>query len=142
MYKKGLNQYEVAEALGVSQASVSRWINMEKNGGKNGLISKPRPGPTPRLSQSDKKKLMKILLKGPKDNGFEGNIWRSQNVTEIIKKNYGITYHPGSVRKILRQMGFNLKTPIKSKAELAFEKAINKLFRRARMRKAFKTREK
>ena len=125
MYKKGFNQYEVAEALGVSQASVSRWVDWEEEGGEDGLASKPRPGPTPKLNQDHKEELAELLLKGPSEFGFEGELWTSPMVTELIRMGFGVKYHPGNVRKVLRQMGFSPQKPVK-RAVQRDEEAIAK----------------
>jgi hypothetical protein len=65
MYKKGFNKYEVAEALGVKQASMSRWIACEAESGEDGLRCKPRTGPEPKLNGEQKNELISLLLRNP-----------------------------------------------------------------------------
>ncbi|HEX9746492.1 MAG TPA: helix-turn-helix domain-containing protein [bacterium] len=75
MYKKGFNQYEVAEALGVKQASVSRWIACEAESGEDGLRCKPRTGPEPKLNGEQKNEELpriKKRLRARLDADFRG----------------------------------------------------------------------
>jgi len=49
LYKQGWNQYEIAEALNVSQPSVSKRIRTEAEGGEKALDSHPHPAVKRRL---------------------------------------------------------------------------------------------
>jgi transposase len=71
-------------------------------------------------------------------------------VTELIEDRYGVSYHPGNVRKLLRQMGFSPQKPVKratQRDEAAIEKWKNeewpriKKRRRARLYADFRGRE-
>jgi transposase len=113
MYKKSFNQNEVAEALDVSQASVSRWLSWEDKGGDEALKSKPHPGPTPKLREDQKEELAVSLLKSPTEFGFESELWTSPMVAQLIHGQFGVKYHEGHVRKLLRELGFSPQKPVK-----------------------------
>jgi transposase len=125
MYKKGFNQNEVAEALEVRQASVSRWLSWEDKGGNEALKSKPHPGPTPKLREDQKEELVVLLLKSPTEFGFESGLWTSPMVAQLIRDHFAVNYHEGHVRKLLRELGFSPQKPVK-RASQRDEAAIEK----------------
>lgn len=113
MYKKGFTQEEIAEALDVSQASVSRWVTWERRDGPDGLNSKPRPGPKPKLTEEKKGELSELLLRSPTEYGFESELWTSPMVAVLIRAYFGVRYHEGHVRKLLREIGLSPQKPVK-----------------------------
>jgi transposase len=113
MYKRGFTQDVVAETFGVDQGTVSRWVKREKEGGRDALKSKPIPGLTPRLNDNQKEKLKELLLKSPKEFGFEAELWTSPMVSWLIKDQFGVKYHPGHVRKLLHAIGMSSQKPVK-----------------------------
>jgi transposase len=125
LHKQGWNQYEIAEALGVKQPSVSRWLWAEATGGPDALKSKPLPGMKSKLTAQQKEELIFRLRESPCCHGFEGGLWTSPMVTELIRMRFGVRYHPGNVRKLLRQLGFSPQRPVK-RAIQRDEEAIEK----------------
>jgi transposase len=125
MYKKGFTQEEVGEALSVSQASVSRWASAERRDGASGLDSKPRPGPSPKLTEAHKGELKRLLLQSPTEYGFERELWTSPMVKVLIRAYFGVRYHEGHVRKLLREIGLSPQKPVK-RAVQRDEKKISK----------------
>jgi len=125
LYKKGWSEYDIAEALGVKQASVSRWVTAEHEGGIEGLKSSKHPGPKPKLEDAEKEMLVKLLNRNPTDFGFEGELWTSPRVALLIEHYFDVSYHPGHVRKLLRELGFSPQKPVK-RANQRDEKEIAK----------------
>ena len=88
--QKGWRQTEIAEALGVSDSSVSLWMRKAREGGKEALKTKPRSGRPPKLSEEQRsEKLPSLLEKGPEHFGFRGDVWTRKRVREVIKEEFG-----------------------------------------------------
>jgi transposase len=102
---------KVSERLGVSLTSVKRWKAAWKKGGLQSLAAKPHPGPAPRLSDAQKRQLLKILARGPVASGFPGDLWTCARVAQVIRKRLQVTYHPGHVWYVLRGLNWSCQKP-------------------------------
>ena len=108
---QGRSCSEVAELVGASLSSVKRWKAAWKKGGIESLAAKPHPGPTPRLSDSQKRQLVKLLTRGPQASGFPTDLWTCARVAKVIRKRFGVKYHPGHVWYLLRRLKWSCQKP-------------------------------
>jgi transposase len=53
----------------------------------------------------------KELLRGATAHGWETELWSLPRVAKLINSVTGVSYHPGHVWKILRQMNWSLQRP-------------------------------
>ena len=111
LLKVGKNLSTVANAVGSSASSVFRWWQAYRLSGRKGLQSKPTPGRPPKLTASQKKKLVKILLKGALNAGYKTELWTLQRIAQVIEQHFGVHYHPGHVWKLLIDLGWSCQTP-------------------------------
>jgi transposase len=102
---------EVMKIVGVSASSVKRWKRALKEGGMEALNAKPHPGPTPRLNEAQRRKLVKVLVAGPRKAGYHNELWTCSRVAEVIAKKFQVAYHPSHVWKILRSLGWTSQKP-------------------------------
>ena len=123
LLKAGRRPSEVADILGVSRASVSTWKKIYERDGPEGLKAKPHPGPAPKLNNKQCQKLAKLLLRGPKAQGYRTELWTLPRVAEVIRKHFGVRYDPSGVWHLLRRMGWSCQKP-ESRARERDEKAI------------------
>jgi transposase len=91
----------VARILGVHETSIHRWRRLARS--QAGLLAKPHPGPTPRLSDEQLAQLEQLLLQGAKHHGWPNHLWTADRVTALIDRHFGVKFHPEHVRKILKQ---------------------------------------
>ena len=102
---------EVAEIVAASESSVRRWHRVVKKGGLEALKAKPHPGRKPRLNETQKRRLTKILLAGPRKAGYRNDLWTCPRVSQVIAKTFGVKYHSAHVWKILRGLGWTPQKP-------------------------------
>jgi len=126
---QGLNQSEVARRLGVGQQSVSRWAQQAGQGGLEALRYPGRAGRKPQLSAEQLTQLEPLLLDGPEAHGYPTPLWTCQRVAHLIKKQFGIRYHPGHVWKLLVRLGWSPQRPV-GQARQRDEQAIRQWRRR------------
>lgn len=111
--KQGWTQQRIADALGVTQGAVSQWLKRAEEGGVEALLHKKPSGAPPRLTPSQKSELPEMLSKGAESYGFRGEIWTCDRVAEIIRRHYGVSYHPSHVSRIIRSLRWSLQKPIR-----------------------------
>ena len=91
----------IASILGVHRPSLYRW-RQDARSRPDGLAAKPHPGPTPRLSDAQLAELEGLLLQGATAHGWANELWTAPRVAAVIRRHFGISYHPEHVRKILK----------------------------------------
>lgn len=106
LFKQGRSQADVSRELGVSRQSVSRWYADWSTGGTAALRAAGRAGRLPELDQADLVRVERHLLKGPLHHGYPTDIRTLQRVGEVIEAETGVSYHPGHVWWVLRQVGW------------------------------------
>ncbi len=111
MLQTGKGVSEVSRLVGCAQSSVSRWKAALEEGGEEALSAKPHPGRDSRLSDKQKERLVRTLLKGPCAAGFETDLWTCSRVAKVIQHTFGVRYHPDHVWKILKSLGWSCQKP-------------------------------
>ena len=102
---------QVARMVGVAPGSVVRWRDAYEKKGLKALASKPHPGPTPKLSEKHRKKLVRLLQKGPPAHGYNTHLWTLKRVAELIYNYFGVRYDPSGVWHILNTLGWSCQKP-------------------------------
>src|SRR4051794_27074677 len=74
LVQQGESPDDVAHFLGCGRSSVYPWLKIERQA-PDRLAAKPHPGPKPRLSDAQLKRLEALLLKGAKAHGWRTELW-------------------------------------------------------------------
>jgi transposase len=122
--ERGWKQTQIADALGVTEGAVSQWMKRATEEGVVGLRHKPPPGATPRLSEDERAKLPELLAQGAEAHGFRGEVWTCERVATVIRREFGVSYHPAHVSRVVRALGLSLQKP-QRRAEQRDEEAID-----------------
>jgi transposase len=111
LLEQGMKPAKVAKTVGTSRASVTRWRQGYEARGQKALESKPHPGGTSRLTLAQRKRLIRLLLQGPRKHGYGTELWTLARVAEVIGVTFGVEYHPSAVWHILRSMRWSSQKP-------------------------------
>src|SRR5438874_6002837 len=109
---KGWSQQAIAEALGVTPGAVSQWMRRGREGGVEALKSRSRPGAVPKLTEEQRAQIPLLLAQGAEAFGFRGDVWTAKRVATVIRREFGVRYHPDHVGKLLRAAGWSVQRPI------------------------------
>jgi transposase len=122
--EQGWKQTHIAEALGVSEGAVSQWMKRAREKGVQALRHNPPPGAPPRLSEEERARLPELVAQGPEAHGFRGDVWTCERVAIVIRKEFGVSYHPAHVSRLLKALRQSLQKP-QRRAEQREEEAID-----------------
>jgi transposase len=112
LFAQGRSQAEVASELGVSRESARRWHARWKAGGVDGLRSRGRTGPDPKLADAQLPGIEQALLKGAKAAGFDNDLWTLDRIAVVIERLTGVRLPAGSVWRLLHQrLGWSVQRP-------------------------------
>jgi transposase len=111
--QQGWSQHDIAEALGVSRMSVSRWLARARDSGPDALRARPSPGAPPRLSAAQKALIPEFLWHGAEAYGFRGEVWTCARIAQVIEEEFAVRYHKGHVSKLLQELRWTPQVPIR-----------------------------
>jgi transposase len=107
----------VAQQVRASVSSVWRWWQTYQRAGLRGLRPKPTPGRPPRLLGGQLRTLEKILAQGPRRAGYPTDLWTLARVAQVIRREFGIRYHPSHVWRLLTGRGWQRQPLVLSETE-------------------------
>jgi transposase len=111
--RQGWSRQDIAEALGVSPVSVSRWFARVRDGGPEALRAHPGPGRPPKLSSAQKRLIPEFLWHGAEAYGFRGEVWTCARVAQVIEEEFGVRYHKDHVGRLLQELHWTPQVPIR-----------------------------
>jgi transposase len=97
----GWKHKDIAEALGVMPGAVSQWLRWARVGGIQGLRRRKASGDPPRLTPQERAQIPRLLELGAEAFGFRGDIWTCGRIAQVIRRTFGVSYHPAHVSRIL-----------------------------------------
>jgi transposase len=109
--QQGWTQRHIAEAMGVSEAAVSQWVKRGCEGGPEALRHRPPPGARCRLTTAQLARLPALLPRGAEAYGFRGQAWTCGRIAAVIQLEFGVSYHPVHVGRLLKAMRWSPQKP-------------------------------
>jgi transposase len=106
------SQQAIADALGVTPGAVSQWMRRAREGGVEALRRRVAPGSPPKLTTEQRAQLPLLLAQGAEAFGFRGDVWTAKRVTTLIRREFGVRYHPNHVGNLLRAAGWSVQKPV------------------------------
>ncbi len=112
LFDVGIRQSDVARLLKVSRQCVHNWFwQWQGHDGKPRDGRRSASGRKPKLTAEQLADVDAALRKGPREFGYGSDRWTLWRIAELIERLTGIQYHPSSVWRILRTLGWTLKLP-------------------------------
>ena len=103
LMNSGESHTKIAEILGVYRVSLYCWRKMAQSK-PDGLKAIPASGAPRQMSDSQLEDLKYLLGQGAKAHGWPNELWSSKRVAALIQTHFGVQYHEGHVRKLLKKL--------------------------------------
>ena len=111
----GFTQRDIADLLGVSQETVSRWWTAYTSGGPDALPGDRtgRPVGSGRVLSDEQARHIQDLIDvhSPEELGIPAPLWSRRAVRDLIRKEWGIAMPVRTVGEYLKRWGFTAKVP-------------------------------
>lgn len=108
---------EAAARAKVTIRTLRRWLAEYRGGGDDGIAAKKVPGRSPKLTDAQKAKLIRLLAKGAEACGFKTPLWTCRRIADLIKREFGVTYNANYVARLLGRLGWSPQKPIRRATE-------------------------
>ena len=109
----GESPTNVAKVFGVNVRSVFRWLADFASGGQKALEAKPIPGRPQKVTPDEMRWLAKTIKDEiPTQFKFEYALWTLALVGEVLERQFGKRLSKGSVRRLLKILGFTVQKPL------------------------------
>ena len=123
LLKTGLSFNEAARRIPCAASSVMRWFNAWRRGGARALKVRSSPGRPVKLQPAHRRRLVKVLLKGPLARGYRTNLWTTARIAEVIQQEFGVHYHRDHIGRLMHSFNWSHQKP-ETRAIERDEKAI------------------
>src|SRR6185437_4304244 len=101
---EGYSLNEVGRMIGSAPSSVMRWRDTRQSGGEDALKVRFSPGRPPALTATQRRQIVKLLLKGAMTNGFSTELWTTGRVVILIQKHCRVQFHRSHVARLLHEL--------------------------------------
>lgn len=109
----GVHPEDAAVSLGVARSTAFGWLKMARDGGIEALAVRKAPGAEPKLTGAQLDQLVRWLVgKDPRQLQFDFALWTRQMVGRLIEREFGVTYTPQGIGKLLSRLGFSPQRPL------------------------------
>ncbi len=81
------------------------------------MRNRSRPGAIPKLTEQQRDQLPDLLKRGAEAYGFVGDVWTQARIATVIKREFGVSYHPDHIGRLLRAIGWSVQKPIERATE-------------------------
>ena len=99
----------IADVLGLSRMSLTRWIHGVNRIGVETLKEPVWTGPTPRMNPAQQQVLAQNLQKSPLDFGLKRPQWDGPTLVQHIQKQFGVKRTVRQAQKWLHKLGYRMK---------------------------------
>jgi len=108
---KGLSLNEVGRRIQCAASSVLRWLRARRRGGTDALRVRSSPGRPLKLGPTQRRRLVRLLLKGPIAHGYRTNLWTTARIAVLIEHEFGVHYHRDHIGRLMHSLNWSHQKP-------------------------------
>jgi transposase len=98
---------DVSTILDLSPQTVDNYIAAFILNGLDSLVYRRPAGRPPKLTQTQRKELAKLMDDGPAAAGYDCGGWNTALIQDLILTRFGVEYNPHYVAEYLKNMGYS-----------------------------------
>ena len=104
---EGHSRSAAARLGGMDRQTLRDWVHRFNAEGPEGLVNRPLPGASMKLTAAQLESLAAVVERGP-DPEVDGVVrWRRVDLAAWIEDHFGAHYHERSVSRLLKGLGFS-----------------------------------
>lgn len=103
---------KVIAVLGFHRSCIYDWLKLYRKGGYKALKSSKAKGPEPKIGRTEEKKLIRWLMKDPRQLHFDFGLWTLEMIQELIRQKFNKEMHVTTVSRLLDRIGFTHQKPL------------------------------
>ncbi len=111
LWDSGLSLNAVGSRVRCAASSVMRWLRARRRGGPDALRVRCSPGRPPKLGRSQRRRLLRLLLKGAPAHGYRTQLWTTARIAEVIAREFGVHYHRDHVGRLMHSLNWSPQKP-------------------------------
>ena len=108
---RGWSVGEAADAYGVAQRTLHRWLTRYKQEGQDSLRRQPGSGRPRKLGELDEPELRSIVLRPASAFGYETDLWTVGRLHQVIQERHRVDVSRDTVWRRLREAGLTYQKP-------------------------------
>ena len=108
---EGESLSEAARRVDCQASSVMRWRDARARKGDKAFEVGCSPGRPPRLNEVHKRRLVRLLLKGPLAHGHKTDLWTCDRIARLIRREFKVRYHRDHIGRLMRGLGWSHQKP-------------------------------
>jgi transposase len=98
---------EVTAILDLSEQSVYTYVEAFILQGLDSLVYRRPPGRPPKLTQSQRKELSRLIDEGPEAAGYDCGCWTTGLIQDLILTRFGVEYNLHYLAELLKNMNYS-----------------------------------
>ena len=102
---------EVGRMMHCAPSSVMRWRDAHRRRGAKAFEVRFSPGRPWKLAKQQRRRLLKVLLKGAIAYGYATELWTTARLAEVIEAEFRVKYHPDHVGRLMHSLGWSHQKP-------------------------------
>ena len=94
-----------------------RWSNAWQRNGADALKVRSSPGRPLKLTRAQRRRLLRLLRKGPLAHGYNTNVWTTARIAELIRSEFAVSYHRDHIGRLMHRLNWSHQKPEKRAVE-------------------------
>jgi len=111
---EGLSPPKIAEQVRFHRRTVTRHIQRYEAEGIDGLMTRPRSGRPPKVTEAYISLLLQAVEQAPRTLELPFSNWTTANLVEYLAQETGIELSPRQVENILKANDWRLRRPVRT----------------------------